>query len=45
MEEAVCERLLTIWREQREDPALIEQPAMQWDTTSSHVPLGATSKR
>lgn len=28
--EAVCERLVSIWRERRNNPSLIEQPATQW---------------
>src|SRR5207237_994176 len=32
LEENVCERLLTIWRERRNNPALIEQPDVQWDS-------------
>lgn len=32
MEDAICERLVAIWRERRANPALIEQPAMQWDS-------------
>lgn len=28
--ETTCERLLAIWRQRRLDPALIEQPAVQW---------------
>lgn len=31
MEEAICERLLAIWRQRRADPTLIQQPAKQWD--------------
>jgi hypothetical protein len=33
MEEAICERLVAIWRQRRADPSLIEQPATQWDST------------
>lgn len=29
--EAVSERLVSIWRERRNDPTLIEQPASQWN--------------
>jgi hypothetical protein len=29
--EAVCERLVSIWRERRNTPALIEQPSTQWN--------------
>ncbi len=32
MEEAICERLVDIWRQRRADPSLIEQPATQWDS-------------
>lgn len=32
LNEAVCERLVSIWQERRNDPSLIEQPASQWDT-------------
>lgn len=31
LEENVCERLLVIWEERRNNPTLIEQPAAQWD--------------
>jgi hypothetical protein len=33
MEEAICERLVEIWRQRRADPSLIEQPVTQWDST------------
>lgn len=29
--EAVCERLVSIWHQRRNDPMLIEQPATQWN--------------
>lgn len=32
LNEAVCERLLSIWHQRRNDSSLIEQPASQWDT-------------
>lgn len=32
LEEHVCERLVSIWRERRNNPALLEQPPSQWDT-------------
>jgi hypothetical protein len=32
LNEAVCERLVSIWRERRNNPSLIEQPGSQWDT-------------
>jgi len=32
LDEAVCERLISIWQERRGNPSLIEQPASQWDT-------------
>lgn len=32
LNEAVCERLLSIWQQRRNNPSLIEQPASQWDT-------------
>ena len=31
MEEAICERLVEIWKARRADPSLIEQPASQWE--------------
>jgi hypothetical protein len=31
LEEAVCERLVEIWRTRRADPSLIEQPESQWE--------------
>ena len=30
--EIICERLVSIWSERRSNPALIEQPASQWNT-------------
>jgi len=32
LNEAVCERLVSIWKERRNNPSLIAQPASQWDT-------------
>lgn len=32
LNEAACERLLSVWEQRRRDPSLIEQPATQWDT-------------
>lgn len=32
LNEAACERLLSVWEQRRKDPSLIEQPASQWDT-------------
>jgi hypothetical protein len=31
LNEAVCERLISIWQERRSNPCLIDQPASQWD--------------
>ncbi|HLG13040.1 MAG TPA: hypothetical protein VJH03_00740 [Blastocatellia bacterium] len=31
LDEHTCERLLAVWKERRNNPALIEQPADQWD--------------
>jgi hypothetical protein len=31
-EEIICERLVSIWSERRNDPSLIEQPPTQWNT-------------
>jgi len=31
LDELVCERLLSIWKARRSNPALINQPASQWD--------------
>jgi hypothetical protein len=30
LEHSICSRLLSIWRERRNDPSLIEQPETQW---------------
>lgn len=32
LNEVICERLLSIWEQRRNNPSLIEQPASQWDT-------------
>ena len=40
MEETICERLVAIWRQRRSDPALIEQPARQWDSNFKSGSLG-----
>jgi len=48
MEEAICERLVDIWRRRRSDSRLIEQPANQWDSdfkSSLFTGYDATAER